>query len=150
MCFYERVRDDAFRPTMRDLMKLIALAISCIFLAAASGARAQENCIAPYAPVIPDGTAVNEEEILEIRDQITAFLNDSKSYQDCLAVSLRQMQEDARRANKQVDQRLRTAIVTRINSSMERQIEVGEEFNVAVRAFNARFPAETETATPGG
>ena len=131
-------------------MTFRSLALVVLSVAAASFAQAQENCIAPFAPVIPDGEAVTEEEILNVRDQVTAFLNDSQSYQDCLSVYLRQMEGEARRDNTQVDQRVRSTIVSRINASMQRQIEVGEEFNVSVRAFNARFPPEEPAETSGG
>jgi len=113
---------------------------------------AQSNCIEPYAPVIPDGAAASEEQFVTVRDQVTQFLDDSKAYQSCLTVYLRQAEDEARRDNKQVDQRLRNTLVSRFNASQDRQAQVGEAFNTQVRAFNARFaPPEGETApAPGG
>jgi hypothetical protein len=122
-----------------------SFAPAIIFLCAASAATAQENCIAPFTPAIPDGTAATPEEMNAARENVMAFLRDSESYQNCMLVYIRQMEDEARRGDKPLDQQARSNIVNRVNANQRLKERTGEIFNTAVRAHNAvHYPAPEE------
>jgi hypothetical protein len=116
---------------------MIRTGLIILFTVALIGtASAQENCSAPFAPVVPDGATTSESELTAVRDQVMAFVRDSDSYQSCLGVYLRQMAAEAQREQEPVNEAVRSSMLARGAANQREKERVGEEFNNAVRAFN--------------
>ena len=110
------------------------------FVLLTGAAHAQGNCLEPYPPVIPDGATASEEEVLAVQAQVRAFIADSDSYQSCLGVYIRQMDEEATRSREPVDAALRASMIAQISANQREKEYIGTEFNEAVRLFNAAHP----------
>jgi hypothetical protein len=115
------------------LLAILAMGITNI-------AHAQSNCIAPFAPTVPDGATATQEDMDKVRGEVLAFLSDSDSYQSCILVYIRQMEEEARRKDEPVSQGDRAELVRLANANQRLKERTGEAFNVAVRTFNALHP----------
>ncbi|MEY4878610.1 MAG: hypothetical protein RJB62_78 [Pseudomonadota bacterium] len=121
---------------------MLRTGISSLFFVALfiGAAHAQGNCLEPYAPVIPDGATASEEAVLAAQAQVRAFIADSDSYQNCLGVYIRQMDEEATRKREPVDATLRASMIAQISANQREKELIGAEFNEAVRVFNAAHP----------
>ena len=118
------------------MMHGIRLAAFVLTAFAALPASAQEACNVPYAPVLPEGATANRDQILEMRDAVSAFITVSDGYQGCLAIYLTQQEEAARRENREVDGAIRASLLARADSNQREKERIGQAFNQAVRAYN--------------
>ncbi len=114
-------------------IRLAALVLTAF---AALPASAQEACNVPYAPVLPEGATADRDQILEMRDAVTAFITESDEYQGCLSIILTQQEEDARRENREVDGAIRASLLARADANQREKERIGQAFNEAVRAYN--------------
>ena len=107
-------------------------------------AMAQDSCVTPYAPTVPDGTTASKEQILSARDQVMAFLKASDDYQLCLKTYLDQQvaaaAKDKDNKTKEVDPALKKSIVDKGDANQREKVRTGTELNTAVRAFNTAHP----------
>ena len=74
-------------------------------------AAAQEQCVAPLAPMIPDGAKSTKAQITKALDEVKAFVAASDEYQACM---LRQ-----------------------ITTNQKEKERIGAEYGASARAFNA-------------
>jgi hypothetical protein len=125
------------------MIRGICLSVAAL-VAFAAPAMAQDTCVTPYAPTVPDGTTASKEQILSARDQVMAFLKASDDYQACLKLYLEQQVAAAARDKdkKEIDPALRKAILDKGESNQREKVRTGTELNTAVRAFNAAHPAQ--------
>lgn len=122
---------------MRGLV-LCALALAAL----AGPAMAGEACIVPFSPTIPNGATATRDQILNTRDLVTAFIKASDDYQSCLNLYLQQQEEAAQRSREPVDPAIKAGILAKGEANQREKVRVGDEFNIAVRAFNtAQAPA---------
>ena len=120
------------------------ICLGVVALAAfAAPAMAQDACVTPYAPTVPDGTTATKEQILSARDQVMAFIKASDDFQACLKLYLEQQMAAAARDKdkKEIDPALKKAIIDKGDSNQREKVRTGTELNTAVRAFNTAHPA---------
>ena len=121
----------------------ISLSVAALLLFALPAA-AQDQCVVPYAPTVPDGANATREQIVAARDQVHAFIRDSDSYQRCLTTYLQQQIDAARRDPRdnppEAVERLRQATANKIGANQREKIRTGTEINAAVKAFNEAHP----------
>ena len=121
------------------MIRGICLTAVALF-AFAAPVMAQDACVVPYAPTIPNGTSATRDQILSARDSVTAFLKASDDYQNCLRVYLEQQTAIATRESREVDGAIRASVLAKNDSNQREKERIGAEFNAAVRAFNAAQP----------
>src|SRR3979409_2671298 len=61
---------------------------SALFIALTGPTMAQDPCVAPAAPVIPDGARATPAQIVTAQNDIKVFAAASDSYQACLATEI--------------------------------------------------------------
>jgi hypothetical protein len=104
-------------------------------------ALAQDSCVVPYAPTVPQGASATREQILSTRDLVMAFIKASDDYQNCLRVYLDQQTQLAAREQRQVDAALRASVLAKADANQREKERTGTELNAAVRAYNTANPA---------
>jgi hypothetical protein len=126
-----------------SMIRGICLSVAAL-VAFAVPAMAQDACVTPYAPTVPDGATATKEQILSTRDQVMAFLKASDDYQQCLKLYLDQQIAAAAkdRDKKEIDPALKKSIVDKADSNQREKVRTGTELNTAVRTFNAAHPAQ--------
>src|SRR6266700_4951740 len=71
----------------RHMIREILLG-SIFFIALTAPTMAQDQCVAPIAPVIPDGARATSAQIIAEQNEIKAFATASDNYQTCLAAEI--------------------------------------------------------------
>jgi hypothetical protein len=122
------------------MIRGISLAAAVLFLAVP--AMAQDACVVPYAPTVPNGETATRDQILATRDLVMAFIKASDDYQNCLRVYLDQETATAARESRQVDAALRASVIAKGDASQREKERTGTELNNAVRAYNTAHPAQ--------
>jgi hypothetical protein len=123
---------------------LVLSAVAVLVLA--SPASAQNSCVQPYAPTVPNGTAANKDQMLAAQNEVKTFIRDSDAYQECILRDVRGQREAARRDQKTLDPAIEEAALRRINANQREKERVGAEYNAAVRAHAAAQPASAPAA----
>lgn len=111
-----------------------SLISSAIFVTLGLSAVASaQTCTLPNAPIIPDGNVASQDELLAAKDAFKAFESNIIDYRECLVEQENNVSPDSDTAETQ-----KAAILALDDVSFERLKKVADEFNQAVRAFNAR------------
>jgi len=118
---------------MRQSIRLAVLLVAgCV----TSAAWAQDSCNVPYAPVVPAGEGATRAQILQARDDVTAFISQSDQYQNCLQLYLQQQEAAAQSSNRPMNESVRSGIMAKAAANQREKERVGVAFNQAVRAYN--------------
>jgi hypothetical protein len=118
-----------------------SLALSAVALALLTApASAQNSCVQPYAPRIPNGTAATKDQMLTAQNEVKTFIRDSDAYQECILRDVRGQREAARRDQKTLDPSIEEAAMRRINTNQREKERVGAEYNATVKAYSDAHP----------
>jgi len=95
-------------------------------------------CDYPERPYIPDGATASKEELLAAKDSVQTFLASVDDYLQCVEVeeqaSLASMDEPTPEEQAERDKSMNRTF----DAANEEKAMVGEQFNVQVRAYNAK------------
>jgi hypothetical protein len=107
-----------------------------LVIALAAPVWAQDQCVAPRAPVIPDGAKATSGQIIATQNEIKAYAAASDNYQSCLAQDIVRQRTLATQNNAELDPNLQAA--TQVKSTAQRNDarEVAAAWGAAVEAFN--------------
>ena len=89
------------------------------------------ECRRPARPVIPDGSVATEQELLNARTALEAYLAAANDFLECL----RRFEEGLGEAIEETDT---NSLVQRYNAMVDEMYLAGDEFNIALRRFKAR------------
>lgn len=107
------------------------LLVSALFLLISNQALAE--CVAPSAPIIPDGNVASQDELVAAQRAMKAYQGELVGYRECLDGMTAAIEgEDEESLQK------KAAIAASYDSSVDKETEIAEEFNGAVRAFKQR------------
>ena len=130
-----------------------ALSGGVLVLALAVPVLAQEQCVAPKAPVIPDGAKATANQIVAAQNEIKVFATASDSFQACLAQEYARQRAAAAQNNAELDPNLQTAVQVKSAAQRKDAQQVATAWGAAVEAFNKaqerKRPAPT-APSPGG
>jgi hypothetical protein len=102
------------------MRKILLCSVMVIALTAPAGA--QEQCVSPTAPAIPDGARSTKAQITKALDDVKAFVTASDEYQACM---LRQ-----------------------ITANQKEKERIGAEYGTSARAFNAAQQQQQQASQP--
>ncbi|MBT8445630.1 MAG: hypothetical protein HKO62_04440 [Gammaproteobacteria bacterium] len=105
---------------------LAVVAVSPVFAAELAG-----DCKQPPGPVIPDGSAATEEQLIQAQTDVKHFLGEADVYLACLKKAESGL-------DPETEEHRRHALTTAHNEMVDQMHLIGDEFNVAVRRFNNR------------
>ena len=81
-----------------------------IIIALATPALAEDQCVSPKAPPIPDGAKATPAQIMTAQNDIKAFVAASDSYQACVAREIGRQKDVAKQNNVEFDATIQTAL----------------------------------------
>ena len=114
--------------------------IALVMLAAP--AFAQDKCMAPIAPVIPNGRTAAVADLVQANKDVVSFIKSSDDYQSCLLADL-QTQIDAAKDNKDkkgLDPAIKKAIEAKGDANQKQKETVGKAYNAAAAAYKQAHP----------
>ncbi|MEZ5568452.1 MAG: hypothetical protein R3E54_08965 [Halioglobus sp.] len=117
-----------------------AITLTLLGLLSAGSAWAQD-CTAPQAPTIPDGSSASMEQMLEGQQAVKTFQAANSEYMTCLdpqiaAASARATAEEASDGDRAALKSLEEAY----NAAVSREEAVAGEFNKQIREYKAANP----------
>ena len=120
------------------MTRMIKISIGSLLFLASSLALA---CDYPERPTIPDGATAAKEELLAAKNDVQDYMAKVDEYLKCIetaAVAERETlsQEEMQRADEMLNKKF--------DAANEEKALVGEQFNVQIRAFNAKVKADKE------
>jgi hypothetical protein len=99
------------RSFMSGGVLVVALAAPCF---------AQEQCVAPKTPVIPDGAKATPNQIIATQNEINAFAAASDNFQNCLVQAFARRKAAAAQNNAEIDPGLQTTV--QVKSAAQRMM----------------------------
>jgi hypothetical protein len=108
-----------------------------IIIALASPALAQDPCVSPKAPAIPDGAKATSAQIISAQNDIKAFAEASDNYQACVAREIGRQKDLAKQNNLEFDLTIQTALEGKARAQRTDAAGVAASWGAAVTAFNA-------------
>ena len=106
----------------------------------AAPAFAQDKCMAPIAPVVPNGRTAAVSDLVQANKDVVAFIKASDDYQSCLLADL-QAQIDAAKDNKKdLDPSIKKAIEAKGDANQKLKETVGKAYNTAAAAYKQAHP----------
>lgn len=115
------------KPTTKLLLtSLLAVGISCV-------AKAENECVLPNAPIIPDGNVASQDELVSARDAFKEFDLNIIDYRDCLASKDKALPKDSETLEAD-----KAKLLELDNASVEYLTKSAEKLNQSLRIFNDR------------
>lgn len=101
------------------------------------------GCTEPYGPAIPNGNTATEDQLKHTLADVKQFMKDSDEYQTCLANEVNRQADEARRSKdkKPLDPSVKAEADSLIARNQETKQKIGDEFNAAANAYNAKHPS---------
>ena len=133
-----------FRAFLCGGVLVLALAAPCL---------AQEQCVAPKMPVIPDGAKATPNQIIAAQNYIKAYATASDDYQSCLVKEFARQKAAAAQNNAEIDPGLQTAVQVKSAAQRSDAQQAAAAWGAAVEAFNKAQERKRPTAaapSPGG
>jgi len=121
--------------------------------ALASPAYAQDQCVAPKAPPIPDGTKATQTQIVAAQNDIKAFAAASDNFQSCVAQELDRQKALAKEKNVELDPGIQTALEEKGSTQKNDVMRIATAWGAAIDAYTkaqARKQRQPSTAAPTG
>jgi hypothetical protein len=122
---------------MKTFARIVIAAASCYLLDAHA---ACELPLPTAVRVLPDGATATEQEMVAARAEISAYVEITKAYIDCIDQELTAAGDEASAEYKGI-------LVNRRNAAVTEQETVAAAFNRARQAFRAAHP-EAQPASP--
>ena len=125
-----------------------------LVIALAAPAWAQAQCVAPKAPVIPDGAKATANQIIAAQNEIKAYAAASDNYQSCLAQEMARQKAAAAQNNAELDLSLQSAVQVKSTAQKSDAQQVAAAWGAAVEAYNKaqqrKRPPVPTSSPPGG
>lgn len=91
------------------------------------------ECVAPSAPIVPDGNVASKDELLSAQSAYKAFESNFYDYRECLQAKEKALDPNAADLEAQ-----KKALIDLDDVAFEELNRVAAEFNTAVKAYNAK------------
>ena len=121
---------------------------STFFIALTAPTMAQDQCVAPTAPVIPDGARATSVQIIAAQNEIKAFATASDNYQTCLAAEIARQKDLAKQTNVEFDPKIQAAIEVKAGVQRKDVEHIASAWGASVTAFNAAQQRKPVTSAP--
>jgi hypothetical protein len=107
-----------------------------MMIALAAPAWAQDQCVAPTVPALPDGAKAAPNQIVAAQNDIKAYAAAADNYQACLAQELARQKDLAKQNNVEFDPKIQTALETKRDAQRKDAGRVAVAWGATVEAFN--------------
>ena len=117
------------------MIRKILFAGAIVFVFAAP-AWAQDQCVAPATPEIPDGAKATAAQIVAAQNSIKSYAAASDTYQACLAQEIARQKELAKQTNVEFDPQIQAAIQVKSAAQRKDVERIATTWGASVQAFN--------------
>jgi hypothetical protein len=117
------------------MIRKIVFAGAIVF-AFAAPAWAQDQCVAPATPEIPDGAKATAAQITTAQNGIKSYAAASDTYQACLAQDIARQKEVAKQTNVEFDPQIQAAIQVKAADQRKDVERIATMWGASVQAFN--------------
>jgi hypothetical protein len=107
-----------------------------MLIALTSPALAQDQCVAPTAPAIPDGAKAAPNQIAAAQNDIQVYVAASDRFQACLGQELAHQKDLAKQNNTEFDPKIQTALEAKGQAQRADAGRLAAAWGSAVDAFN--------------
>lgn len=121
-------------------MKIAALTTVAL-LAMAGSASAQTACNRPAVPASVDGATATMDQVVGLKNAVSAFMTASDAYQQCLLSGVEKAREDAKTNKTRFDETISKSADKDIEANQTDKEAIGKAYNAAVKAYRAAHPA---------
>ena len=119
-----------------------------LFIALTAPTMAQDQCVAPTAPAIPDGARATTAQIITAQNDIKAFATASDNYQACLAAEISRQKDLAKQTNVEFDPNIQAALEVKAGAQRKDVERLAAAWGASVQAFNAAQQRKPATPAP--
>jgi len=119
--------------------KTLGLA-AALMLGSAVPALAESACQEPIAPAAIDGSTATAAQLKAAVGDVKTFLKQSDDYQDCMWNELKAADDKAKKDKKDPDPQLDADTRAKVAANQKLKEKVGNEYNAAAQAYNAKHP----------
>src|SRR6478672_2812036 len=112
------------------------LSAGAIVLVFAAPAWAQDQCVAPAAPEIPDGAKATPAQIVAAQTAIKSYAAGSDTYQACLVREIARQKDLAKQTNVEFDAQIQAAIEVKAVAQRKDVQRIATMWGASVQAFN--------------
>jgi len=112
------------------------LSVGAIVFAFAAPAWAQDQCVVPPAPEIPDGAKAAPAQIVAAQTVIKSYAAASDTYQACLASEIARQKDLAKQTNVEFDAKIQAAIEVKAAAQRKDVERIATMWGASVQAFN--------------
>ncbi len=106
----------------------------------AAPAFAQDKCMAPIAPVVPNGRTAAVSDLVQANKDVVSFIKSSDDYQSCLLADLQSQIDAAKDNKKDLDPAVKKAIEAKGDANQKLKENVGKAYNAAAAAYKQAHP----------
>ena len=118
---------------MKNITQVLSFLLLLTGLLVHLNASAQEQCIEPIPPIVPDGNIASKDEIIGASKALKAFQSELRKYRACLTNQSLSISSDDDAATEK-----KAKLLKRYNASVDTETLAAEEFNSALRIYNKK------------
>jgi len=107
---------------------------------ARAATAALEDCAVPNPPAVPDASTATKEQMMAARTAFKAFDTATNAYTACVDAAIDKVTKQFPDATPADQQTLRVLGTGAHNTAVDQEQAVADQFNVQVKAFNAKHP----------
>ena len=111
------------------------LSAGAMVLALAAPAWAQDQCVAPTAPEIPDGAKATSAQIAAAQNVVKSYATASDDYQACMAREIARQKDLAKQTNVEFDPQIQAAIEVKAAAQKKDVQRIAAMWGASVQAF---------------
>ena len=112
------------------------LSASAIVFVFAAPAWAQDQCVAPTTPEIPDGAKATSAQIIAAQTAIKSYAAASDTYQTCMTREIARQKDLAKQTNVEFDPQIQAAIEGKADAQRKDVQRIATMWGASVDAFN--------------
>jgi hypothetical protein len=129
------------------------LSSGVLLIALDAPALAQDPCVAPPTPAIPDGAKATPAQIANAQNDIKAFAAASDAYQTCIAREVGRQKDLAKQNNQEFDPGIQGTLEAKAGAQRKDAERLAAVWGAAVQAYTEaqqRKPRQARTPAAGG
>jgi hypothetical protein len=112
-------------------------AAALAFLASPAFAQAQDMCMAPPAPVVPNGRTEEASALVQAQKDVVAFIKASDEYQNCLLAEISAVDKAAKDSKTPIDPAIKKGLEAKGDANQKEKERVGKAYNASAAAYKA-------------
>jgi flagellar biosynthesis GTPase FlhF len=130
------------------MLRNFSLASVMVLAMAAPALADASSCYEPIAPAAVDGNTATEAQLKSSLSDVKDFIKASDDYQTCLISDLQEQKRQAARSKdkKPLDPSIEADVNARVSKNQALKEQVGNEYNAAVHAYQAKHPSPAPAA----